>query len=138
MSSTNSFGKKEVYFVFVLVFFSSLMLSSCWSRRGHRCRPFSPPPPARYVRQFLSRRGFVQHSQHSSIFTRFFANYCSRAFRESIFLNKKNSKQKEENFECEYSLGVTGSSEIDLRSYGVNPVDRRGRWECGYGALRKI
>ena len=42
-----------VFCCFVLVFFRTLLLSSFWTSRGHRCRPFLPPGSRLQI--FLSR-----------------------------------------------------------------------------------
>ena len=42
-------------FLFIFLFFSTHLLSSFWTSRGHRCRPFFPPGSCL---QFLSRIGF--------------------------------------------------------------------------------
>ena len=53
------------YFFFSLL---TLLLSSFWTSRGHRCRPFSPPG---FCLQFLSRIGFSNPTAR-----RFFIEGC--------------------------------------------------------------
>ena len=76
----------ELIKLFSFFFTHLLLLSSFWTSRGHRCRPFSPPVLAfNYYR-----------AQGSSIpllvdFSSSVADSCSRAFRKASFVHKKKS-----------------------------------------------
>ena len=60
------------YFYFIFIFiFCTLLLSSFWTSRGHRCRPFSPPGSC--LRFFIAHR--VQQSHCSSNFHRVLLGY---------------------------------------------------------------
>ena len=79
-------GPFNFFFVDIFFFFFlTLSLSSFWTSRGHRCRPFFPPVLASI---FIAHR--VQQSHCSSIFHRVkIANSRSRAFRKSICSQEK-------------------------------------------------
>ena len=65
-------------------FFFTLVLSSFWTSRGHRCRPLSPP---RFMPSiFIAHR--VQHSHCSSIFHRVLPTHAL-ALSASQFVHKK-------------------------------------------------
>ena len=68
-------------------FFSccTLVLSSFWTSRGHRCRPFSPP-----VLAFNFNAHRVQQSHCSSIFHRVLLTHAL-ALSASQFVHKKSS-----------------------------------------------
>ena len=70
-------------FFFPFFFFAHL-LSSFWTSRGHRCRPFFPPGTCH---RFLSRIGFSNPTARR--FTSSVANSRSRAFRKSICAQEK-------------------------------------------------
>ena len=71
-----------------LFFFLTLLLSSFWTSRGHRCRPFSPPVLA--FNFCIAHR--VQQSQSLLVdFSSNVANSRSRAFRKSINLCTRKS-----------------------------------------------
>ena len=68
-------------------FFRTLILSSFWTSRGHRCRPFSPPVLAF---SFIAHR--VQQSHCSSIFYRVLLTHAF-ALSASQFVHKKKSQR---------------------------------------------
>ena len=70
-------------------FFGTLLLSSFWTSRDHRCRPSLPPPG--YCLHFFLRIGFSTH--WSSIFLSNVANSRSRAFRKSIGAQEKSREK---------------------------------------------
>ena len=65
-------------------FFLTLLLSSSWTSRGHRCRPFSPPVLAF---NFYRAQGPVIPLLDD--FSSSIANSRSRAFRKSICAQEK-------------------------------------------------
>ena len=68
-------------------FFLTLVLSSFWTSRGHRCRPFSP----RFLPSIcIAHR--VQQSHCSSIFFRVLLTHAV-ALSASQFVHKKNSQR---------------------------------------------
>ena len=67
----------------IYLFFRALLLSSFWTSRGHRCRPFSPPVLAFNI--FIAHR--VQQSHCSSIFHRVLPTHA--VFRKSICAQEK-------------------------------------------------
>ena len=67
-------------------FFRTLLLSSFWTSRGHRNRPFSPPVLAFFF--FIAHR--VQQSHRSSIIHRVLLTHAL-AFSASQFVHKKKS-----------------------------------------------
>ena len=71
------------------------MISSFWTSRGHRCRPF---PPAISAFIFIAQR--VQYLQRSSI-TSNFSHSRSRAFGSSSFEARKGP------YKHEHALGET-------------------------------
>ena len=104
--------------MFFFCYFYTLLLSSFWTSRGHRCRPFFPPV---LVFNFYRAKGsaiplLVDFS--SSV-----ANSRSRAFRASQFVNKKKSPDEF----IEYALGGGRTHETDLyqaRGYPDTPPGR--------------
>ena len=85
-------------------FFLTLLLSSFWTSRGHRCRPFFPPVLAF---NFLSRIGFSNPT--ASRFSSSVANSRSRAFRKSICAQEKVPTNL-----YEYALCGARTHETDL------------------------
>ena len=81
------FGRNSIvyYILFYFILFT-LLLSSLWTSRGHRCRPFPPPPGSCF--QFLSRIGFSNPTARR-FFVECVANSRSRAFRKSICAQEK-------------------------------------------------
>ena len=71
-----------------LFFFLTLLLSSFWTSRGHRCRPFSPPVLSPSV--FIAHR--VQQPHCSSIFHRMLLTHAL-ALSASQFVHNKESPQ---------------------------------------------
>ena len=69
-------------------FFLTLLLSSFWTSRGHRCRPFSPPVLSPSV--FIAHR--VQQPHCSSIFHRMLLTHAL-ALSASQFVHKKKSQR---------------------------------------------
>ena len=75
-------------FIYLAIYFRHThLLSSFWTSRGHRCRPFYPPL------RFLRHSIFIEH-QDSAIpllvdFPSSVANSRSRAFRKSISAREK-------------------------------------------------
>ena len=68
-----------------LFFFLTLLFSSFWTSRGHRCRPFCPPFLAS---SFIAHK--VQQSHCSSIFCRVLLTHAL-ALSASRFMHKKKS-----------------------------------------------
>ena len=95
------------YLVYIFFFFFTHLLSSFWTSRGHRCRPFSPP-----VLAFNFYR-----TQGSAIpllvdFSSSVANSRSCAFRKSIC-----AQEKVPTVLFEYALGGIQTHETDLPVY---------------------
>ena len=67
--------------------FLTLLLSSFWTSRGHRCRPFSP----RFLRSFFIAHR-VQQSHCSSFFHRVLLTHAL-ALSASLFGHKKKSQR---------------------------------------------
>ena len=88
-----------------LFFFLALLLSSLWTSRGRRCRPFSP----RFLPSiFIAHR--VQQSHCSSIFHRVLQTHAlTRAFRKSICAQEKVPTSL-----YEYALGRIQTHETGL------------------------
>ena len=76
-------------YVLFFFFFLTLLLSSFWSSRGHRCRPF-PHPPRFLFSIFIAHR--VQRSHCSSIFHRVLLTHAL-ALSASQFVHKKKSQR---------------------------------------------
>ena len=95
-------GSWEFFF-----FFSSLshsLLSSFWTSRGHRCRPFSPPVLAfNYYRAWGSAVHLLVDLSSNV------ANSHSRAFRKSVCAQEKVPTNL-----YEYALGGARTHETDL------------------------
>ena len=82
---TNLLQSNSMFFI-SYSFLRTLLLSSFWTSRGHRCRPFFPPVLA-FI--FLSRIR-VQQSHCSSIFHRVLLTHAL-AFSASKLVRKKRS-----------------------------------------------
>ena len=93
----------KVKFVF---FFLTLLLSSFWTSRGHRCRPFPPPPVLAFMfyRAYGSAIPLLVDFSSSSV-----ANSRSRAFRKSNCAQEKVPTNL-----YEYALGGARTHETDL------------------------
>ena len=79
-------SRRNFFFFFFL--FQTLLLSSFWTSRGHRCRPLSPLALAfGFYRAYVRR---VQQSHCSSIFHRVFQTHVL-ALCASQFVRKKKS-----------------------------------------------
>ena len=74
-------------YIYIYIFFFTLLLSSFWTGRGHRCRPFSPPVLAF---NFIAHE--VQQSHCSSIFHRVLLIHAL-ALSASQFAHKKKSQR---------------------------------------------
>ena len=72
--------------VFHVYVFFTLLLSSFWTSRGHRCRPFSPPCSSLH---FFSRIGF-SNPPSRRVFKSSLSNSRSPAFRKLICDQKKS------------------------------------------------
>ena len=77
-----------VSILFLLFFFLTLLRSSFWTSRGHRCRPFFPPVLLPSI--FIAHR--VQQSHCSSIFHRVLLTHAL-ALSASQFVHKKKSQR---------------------------------------------
>ena len=73
-----------LYLFFIFLLFCTLLLSSFWTSRGHRCRPFSPP-----VLAFNFYRAKGSAIPLLVDFSSNVANSRSRAFRKSICAKEK-------------------------------------------------
>ena len=74
----------------IFFFFHTHLLSSLWTSRGHRCRPFPPPRPRFLPSIFIAHR--VQHTHCSSTFHRVLLTHAL-ALSASQFVHKKKSPQ---------------------------------------------
>ena len=90
--------------IFVLFFSSHFLISSFWTSRGHRCRPFSPP-----VLAFICIALRVQQSPLLVDFLSSVANSRSRAFLKSNCAQLKVPTNL-----YEYALGGARTHETDL------------------------
>ena len=79
----------------MIFLFFTLLLSSLWTSRGHRCRSFSPPVLAF---NFHRAKGLIARR----FFHRVFANSRYRAFRKSICAQEEFTTNL-----YEYALGGT-------------------------------
>ena len=71
------------------LFFHTLILSSFWTSRGHRCRPFSFPPGSRL--QFIIAHR-VQQTHCSSILRRVLLTHALALSASQIVHNKKSPR----------------------------------------------
>ena len=94
-------GRRYSFFFFF--FFCTLSLSSFWTSRGHRCRPFSPP-----VLAFNFYRAEGSAIPLLVDFSSSVANSRSRAFRKSICPQEKVPTNL-----YEYALGGARTHETD-------------------------
>ena len=75
-------------YIYIYIFFLTLLLSSFWTSRGHRCRPFFPPVLAFIF--FIAHR--VQQSHCSSIVRRVLLTHALE-LSASQFVHKKKSQR---------------------------------------------
>ena len=80
-------GRRPSFDFFFFLLSLTLLLSSFWTSRGHRCRPFSPPVLAL---NFIAHR--VQQSHCSSIFHRVLLAHAL-ALSASQVVHKKKSQR---------------------------------------------
>ena len=102
--SVTNIGYTRYVNTFFFFFFHTHLLSSFWTSRGHRCRPFSPPGSCL---RFLSRIG-VSNPTACRFFIEF-AKSRSRAFCESIYAQEKFPTNL-----YEHALGGVRTHETDL------------------------
>ena len=98
--------KKESFYIYIpgIYIFCTLLLSSFWTRRCHRCRPFFPPVLAFNFYRALGSAIPLLVGFSSSV-----ANSRSHAFRKSICAQEKVPRTL-----YEYALGKTRTHETDL------------------------
>ena len=91
-------------YMYIYIFCRTLLLSSFWTSRGHRCRPFFPPVLAF---NFSSCIGFSNPTARR--FSSSVTSSRSRIFRKSIFAQEKVPTNL-----YEYALGGIRTHETDL------------------------
>ena len=105
-------------YIYIYYFSHTLLLSSFWTSRGHRCRPFSPPVLAfnSYPAQGSAIPKLVDFSSSA-------VNSRSRAFRKSI-----SAQEEVPTNLYEYALGGIRTHETDLyqtQGYSDTPPGRQ-------------